>query len=179
MATADDINKFHEDGYMVLKDVLPVDIINEALVAATNNFNSCLALIAERNLEFGMHAKNGFKEIVERNENRYEMQYGMDESPIFQSPVIMNNEKLTAVLDGIFGQDVEDGASSSGASSGDSDAGDASMNRSWRLCSRSIVLAKPGALEQQWHVDGAHVDVHTHRPCHVLNVRIHINYFFN
>ena len=40
----------------------------------------------------------------------------------------------------------------------------------WRLLGRSVVMALPGAEEQQWHVDGAHVDVMAHRPCHVLNV---------
>lgn len=163
----DEITKFHEDGYMVLKDIIPQDVIQEALAVATTNFNDCLSLISERNLEFGMHAKKGFKEIVQRNQSRYEMTYGMDDSPIFQSPRIMDNEKLNNVLDGIFG--IHENPTKGDNDDGCDDKRNGG-NRTWKLCSRSIVMAQPGALEQQWHVDGAHVDIKTHRPCHVLNV---------
>lgn len=40
----------------------------------------------------------------------------------------------------------------------------------WKLLGRSIVMSTAGAQEQQWHADGSHIDIHTHRPCHVLNV---------
>lgn len=156
MAQAEPLNEaenFHRDGYIILKGLLPADIIEEAYQAATTNFSKCLSYIADHNKEFGMHAKKGFVEIVQRNEKRYEMQYGMDDTPIFQSPLIMKNERLHSVLSAIFGDQTED-----------------EDKLSWKLCSRSIVNACPGALEQQWHVDGAHVHVSHHRPCHVLNV---------
>ena len=41
-----------------------------------------------------------------------------------------------------------------------------------RLLHVSIVVASPLALEQKWHVDGGHVDLQHHLPCHCINIFI-------
>lgn len=213
-------NAFHADGYVVLRNVLSKDLVQELHQAAMANFRECLATIESKGLEFGMHAKKGFKEIVQRNRGRYEMPYGMDDTEVFQSPELVENEKLIAVLDAILGDNVPPTESSRSRNSpdavdsvtsgphssppsqaeetpraaalpGDEDDVNAgseakttkkkraeteietattSSIRSWHRLGWSIVNSTPGALEQQWHVDGAHVDIATHRKAHVLNV---------
>ena len=39
-------------------------------------------------------------------------------------------------------------------------------------CSVVVSCADPGSADQQWHVDGGHVDGENHLPCHCLNVFI-------
>lgn len=134
------------------------------------------AIIAERGLTFGMHAKQGFKEIVQRNHRRYEMPFGMDDTAAFQSPQLVANPRLVAVLDAILGdareqqKPADPAAAGAGAADPAAAPASAAAPSAWRLLGRSIVQALPGALEQQWHADGGHVDVNMHRPCHVLNV---------
>lgn len=43
-----------------------------------SNFREVMSIIAERQLDFGIGAKNGFREIVQRHESRYEVPYMMD-----------------------------------------------------------------------------------------------------
>lgn len=221
---------FHRDGYVVLRDVLSQAFVATALERAEQNFLECRATITSKRLHFGLHAKAGFREIVERNPGRFEVPYRMDEpgpdNPFASRAELLENPRLIAVLDAILGDAAPSAASSEsksggygsaaavaaedaaietpGASSTDSAAveeefaqiegetgsgsggGDGSAGRGggdwsgggmpeptgngWRLLGRSVVMALPGAEEQQWHVDGAHVDVAAHRPCHVLNV---------
>jgi ectoine hydroxylase-related dioxygenase (phytanoyl-CoA dioxygenase family) len=194
---------FHRDGFVVLRDVLSEAFVRAARERAERNFAECRATIASKGLHFGLHAKNGFKEIVERNPGRFEVPYRMDEqldNPFADRAELLDNPRLIAVMDAILGnnapssaagegkggaKDQEEGAPSVSSSSSSSSScngsggggGDWSgggmaepTNNGWRLLGRSVVMSLPGAAEQQWHVDGAHVDVATHRPCHVLNV---------
>ena len=214
---------FHRDGFVVLQSLLPLPLVERAKKAAAANFTACQSLIAARELEFGMHTAAGFREIVQRNLGRFEMPFGLAESPVFQAPELVQNPRLIAVLDAILGDKV-DGANQKDASTssakddvdeneqtatataltdstaaasppppeasppnvtsagcvtptdnattkssfggwgggGHEDAeegGNGSEKKAWRLLGRSVVVALPGALEQQWHVDGAHVDL--------------------
>jgi hypothetical protein len=197
---------FHRDGFALLRGLLPPALVARARLAAAANFSACQGLIAARELPFGMHAAAGFAEIVQRNLGRFEVPFGLAESPAFQAPELVKNPRLIAVLDAILGDqragegeskgkgelaaDENDfvgertgkhdaagtGASAAAAVSGAGFAAggteksrfgswggggqeDTGGRDQWRLLGRSIVVALPGALEQQWHVDGAHVDL--------------------
>jgi len=178
-AVADEVAKaFHADGYVVLRNVLGKELVSRLHDAAMANFTECLDLIKSKGLEFGLHSSKGFKEIVQRNAGRYEMPFGMDDTDIFKSPEILQNEKLNAILDAIL-RDHKPAAEPTDTVEKDpvpeNDASSPSpppppSPASWHRIGWSIVVASPGAREQQWHVDGAHVDVTVHRPAHVLNV---------
>ena len=169
-ANPDDVaDTFNKDGFVVLRNLLQKEFVSELKAAASSNFDACLDLIAARKLEFGMHASKGFREIVQRNKGRYEMPYGMHDTPAFQQTDLLANPRLSAVLDSIFGGRGGGGTDWGGVPAAASQAPEQSGS-TWHLLGRSIVMSLPGAQEQQWHVDGAHVDVATHRPVHVLNV---------
>jgi len=207
---------FRRDGFVVLQSLLPLPLVERAKKAAAANFAACQNLIEARELDFGMHTAAGFREIVQRNQGRFEVPFGLAESPVFQAPELVRNPRLIAVLDAILGDkpvdedDSKKGTSESPVKAGMcasvatdaptvSEAPTASVlptatnttadratetaattatkpssfggrdaengapgsedETAWRLLGRSVVVALPGALEQPWHVDGAHVDL--------------------
>jgi hypothetical protein len=214
---------FHRDGFALLRGLLPPALVVRARLAAAANFSACQGLIAARELPFGMHAAAGFAEIVQRNLGRFEVPFGLAESPAFQAPELVKNPRLIAVLDAILGDqrareseskgkgelaagenDVagertgEHDAAGTGASSsaaaavsgagwaagatekslfgswgGGGQEGTGGRDQ-WRLLGRSVVVALPGAVEQQWHVDGAHVDLKVANPSSAVTT----SYFF-
>jgi hypothetical protein len=106
---------------------------------------------------------HGFKEIVRRSSNRYEMTFGLEEEegnsevPSLRSEILGNlNPNLFDLLDLIF--------DTPPSSSHGSDA------CTYDLQSLSAVYSLPGAANQQWHVDGGHMNKKNHMPPHILNV---------
>ena len=41
-----------------------------------------------------------------------------------------------------------------------------------KLCHVSLLVGTPGCVEQSWHIDGGHVSLTEHLPCHVFNIFI-------
>jgi hypothetical protein len=216
------VDAFHRDGFALLRGLLPPALVARARLAAAANFSACQGLIAARELPFGMHAAAGFAEIVQRNLGRFEVPFGLAESPAFQAPELVKNPRLIAVLDAILGDqragegeskgkgelaagenDVagertgEHNAAGTGAAAAAASvlgaglaAGGTEKSRfgswggggqegtggrdQWRLLGRSVVVALPGAVEQQWHVDGAHVNLKVANPSSAVTT----SYFF-
>ena len=188
---------FDNDGFVVLPDMLPLPYVELAYAEAMANFDECLEQIRSKGLDFGLHTQKGFKEVVIRNKGRYEMPYRCSTSPLFTTDLLMHNAKLEPLLDAILRNRelpertdessatvnttseataearLHEDAAPSGSTSADVGIASASgrdTSGEWRLLGQSVVMSTAGALEQQWHSDGSHVNVNEHLPCHVLNV---------
>lgn len=136
--------QFLRDGYLVLEDVLNVDHIASLHKLAIQNFTDVNNIIRNNGLEFGVGIKHGFKEIVQRHPNRYEMPYGMtDEIYDF----VLESALIKTVVGGILGEN-------------------------FIVANRSLVISMPGCEDQAWHSDGPHMSATQDLPCHCLNVFI-------
>lgn len=132
----------------------------------------------KQQVEYSMKkgVKHGFREIVMRNEGRFELslspaQFGRSHpflhSTLFDpcSSTDKSNTNgatqfpfLSQLLSAIFENDGNVNCS-----------GDVGIP-SYHLTNLSAVIATPGAKEQKWHADGGHLDLERHLPCHCLNV---------
>jgi ectoine hydroxylase-related dioxygenase (phytanoyl-CoA dioxygenase family) len=108
-------------------------------------FDNCMKHIQKRQLDFGIGIKNGFKEVVQRHKDRFEMTYGLTDSNF---DFVLENERLLDIVHGILG------------------------SNDCVVINKSIVMSLPGSSDQSWHCDGPHLSVETHLPCHCLNVFI-------
>lgn len=55
------------------------EIFIQAFNIGVCNYREVLSLIEDGNMDFGIGAKNGFREIVQRHDSRYEVPYKMSE----------------------------------------------------------------------------------------------------
>jgi hypothetical protein len=136
-------SKFGMDGYLVVEDIFPQALVDEVYNAAEQNFNEVLSCIECNRLSFGVGIKMGFKEIVQRHPNRYEMPYKMDDA---RFDFVLRSTALRDLVAGILECD------------------------DFIVANRSLVVSKPGCTDQAWHSDGPHMSATQHLPCHVLNV---------
>jgi hypothetical protein len=136
-------SKFGMDGYLVVEDIFPKALVDEVYNAAEQNFNEVLSCIECNRLSFGVGIKMGFKEIVQRHPNRYEMPYKMDDA---RFDFVLRSTALRDLVAGILECD------------------------DFIVANRSLVVSKPGCTDQAWHSDGPHMSATQHLPCHVLNV---------
>lgn len=134
---------FGEDGYITIDNVFPIAVIEEAYIQAMKNFREVISIIHAKDLHLGIGIKNGFKEIVQRHSNRFEMPFKMDNT-IFD--FVLQNTTVRQVVSSIL--ECED----------------------FIIANRSLVLSQPGCIDQTWHTDGPHVSATQDLPCHVLNV---------
>jgi ectoine hydroxylase-related dioxygenase (phytanoyl-CoA dioxygenase family) len=93
---------FRRDGYAVIENVLDVDCINELRQKALRNFDELLSFIQEKNLRLGIGIKNGYKEIVQRHEHRYEVPYKV-ETDLYE--IVVSNTRLGTIATDILGPD--------------------------------------------------------------------------
>ena len=135
---------FHSDGFVTLENVLDISLIEKLFQLSNDNFDEIMKIIQLKDLAFGIGAKFGFKEIVQRHTGRFEMPYKMDNDLINQ---VSNNHTIRSLVEDILGADAV-------------------------IINKSVVMCMPGAQNQAWHSDGSHVCVDKHLPCHVLNVFI-------
>lgn len=136
---------FYKDGYCVVKDIFPADSVEDIRENAIRNFINVKNIIEESRRDFGIGIKHGFKEIVQRHSNRFEMPYGMEDS-IYD--FVLANKNLREILTEIL------------------------QCSDYIVANRSLVVSLPGAEEQAWHSDGPHMSMQEHLPCHCLNVFI-------
>jgi len=139
------VAEFHERGYCSLEGALDVELIDKLREETLRNFDDCLSIIEQRELEFGVGIKHGFKEIVQRHEARFEMTYRMDE--LDRSFIEGKDSATRRLVEGILGEDCQ-------------------------IVNMSAVVSLPGAKAQAWHSDGPHMSSIEHLPAHVLNVFI-------
>jgi len=120
-------------------------LVDDLKIKAMSNFVECKKEISDRGLPFGIGAKNGFKEIVQRHTARYEMPYRMDELASLVKDNIGEGSSLFALVSDILGTDC-------------------------KIINKSLVVSMPGSMAQSWHQDGPHMSSEEHLSCHCLNV---------
>lgn len=134
--------KFHEDGFLVMRDRIDPNLIDTLHGKAMSNFKEVHDVINEKGHTMGIGVKHCFKEIVQRHLNRYEMTYKMDAE---EFAIVPKNEEIMGVVKSILGDDCV-------------------------IINKSLVVSNPGAETQAWHSDGPHLDIMKDLPCHCLNV---------
>ena len=67
-----------------------------------NNFREIIALIQDNHLEIGIGIKHGYRDIVQRHKNRYEMPHKMDTA---EFEIILHNNTIMQTVKRILGED--------------------------------------------------------------------------
>lgn len=134
---------FADDGFCLFEGIMEDQDISDWKAHALSSFEEVSHLIAESGSNFGIGIKNGFKEIVQRHQARFEMPYGANHKKF---DVVLENQPLMALVKKVLQSD------------------------DVIVANRSFVISLPGAEAQGWHSDGPHVSVNEYLPCHVLNV---------
>ena len=135
--------RFIKDGFVIAKDIFPIITIDNARVKALENFHELQCLIALKQLHFGIGIKNGFCEIVQRHQCRFEMTYKMEENCF---NFVLNDPNVKSLVSSILQCD------------------------DYIVANRSLVISIDGCSDQAWHTDGPHMSTTTDLPCHCLNV---------
>ena len=94
------VDNFHADGFVVVENVLDKGTIDNIRAESLQAFDQVQTIIREKSLFFGIGTKNGFKEIVERHPNRFEMPYQMDSPTIDE---VINQSSVRTIVQEIFG----------------------------------------------------------------------------
>ena len=137
-------SEFVERGFLTVDNIFSASDMDLLHMEATANFTTIRRLINIRNLCLGIGIKQGFKEIVQRHLNRFEMTFEMN-SGAFHS--ITEDTVIVGLVASILGSE-------------------------FKVLNISLVLSLPGATNQSWHSDGPHLSVTTDLPCHCLNIFI-------
>ena len=135
---------FVQRGFFTLENVFSVKDVEDMNTLAMENFRILLSLLEINNLSLGIGIKNGWKEIVQRHSNRYEMTFRMD-TEIFKSA--SENPVVLALVTAILGPKP-------------------------KVINVSVVMSLPHSQDQSWHSDGPHLSLSSDLPCHCLNVFI-------
>jgi len=177
------IRSFEDDGYVILNGILAGQqkTLKEASVRSGELLEECFDLL-ERNghisrssslsgkTGMGKGILNGFCEIVMRNNGRYEMTYGCDD---VLNTIRGSTGKFEADSDDTENECIFDQLEALiGKICFPVNGEESDQTRGFYLMRTSLVIAEPGAGEQAWHVDGGHVDLEKHLPCHCVNVFI-------
>ena len=141
--TQQKIEQFHKKGFCIFDNIFESYDIDRLKTMALNNFEEVLDIIKTTNLDFGVGLKQGYDEIVQRQEGRYEVPYKMKD--IFRE--ISESSQLLDIIHALLGPEVI-------------------------VANESLIISMPGTTEQAWHADGPHMSVSEHLPVHCLNVFI-------
>jgi hypothetical protein len=110
-------HKFVENGFTVLKDIFDVCLIEHMRAFTESSFLALQDHLHNNNLVLGIGIKEGFKEVVQRHLNRFEMPYRMEDC-MFDT--VVNSPAIQEVVRDILGPD-------------------------FTIVNRSLVLSLPGA----------------------------------
>mmetsp|Transcript_11757 Transcript_11757/g.20473 ORF Transcript_11757/g.20473 Transcript_11757/m.20473 type:complete len:363 (-) Transcript_11757:335-1423(-) len=136
---------FHKEGYCTFDGIVPQMQAIRAATASTCLLSQYLHQIQQIGAELGIGMKNGFSEVVLRSAERYDIKVAGQEDLLELVETVHGNQEVVCFLHSVLGLE-------------------------YRLCHKDVVISLPGATQQQWHTDGAHLDAGAHRPCHCLNL---------
>jgi len=136
---------FHKEGYCTFDGIVPQMQAIRAATASTCLLSQYLHQIQQIGAELGIGMKNGFSEVVLRSAERYDIKVAGQEDLLELVETVHSNQEVVCFLHSVLGLE-------------------------YRLCHKDVVISLPGATQQQWHTDGAHLDAGAHRPCHCLNL---------
>eukprot|EP01038_Epipyxis_sp_PR26KG_P013866 gene13866-18597_t len=170
---------FESDGFAIVEGVFDKRIMDCMAQTAVEMLQQAQNKINCDELSFGVGAKDGFKELVQRHLLRFEMTYKIGEITelkhqdlidvlLYQSQIdnVKNqNESITTndVLD--FNKILKESCVMDVVSKV-LDCSD------FVLANHSVVISLPGCESQSWHADGPHMSISQHLPCHCVNVFI-------
>ena len=137
------VANFQRDGFVVMDDLLDMEVVQALHIECMSHYEELQELLKNKKLSLGIGIKQGFKEIVQRHLNRFEIPYKMDSYSI--NAAITGCKPLMEAVRAILGDDCH-------------------------IVNKSLVLSLPGAIDQAWHVDGGHLSITEDLPCHCLNV---------
>ena len=167
---------FHEDGYIVLRGLLPPALVERCRAMALANFAECNAHIGARPHPLGVGKEAGFQEIVQRQPKRYELRYGMMPEhyrvPIASTHIQPVNQSkqlegaLQELREVVLGDHVQEVIARCLTEAVAEELPVPVLDAS------SCLISLPGCEEQQWHSDGPHTSTECHLPCHLLSVFI-------
>lgn len=92
---------FIEDGFVVIDDVVDQDLALSLKAGAIRNFEEALMFLQDNSLTLGIGIKNGFRDLVQRHPQRFEMPYKMDD-PLFE---MVLSSSIMSVVKAILGDD--------------------------------------------------------------------------
>ena len=137
----------NREGVVLLKNALPLEVVDEAAEAVAGSFDRCQASLKDRGLR--LRDPFAFAEIAHRSKLRFDMQLA-DAAPALPD-ALMRSPPWRPLLEKVLGDDCTD-------------------------LFQGAVISEPGAADQQPHMDGGHLYQTTHgyeqaqNPCHCLNV---------
>ena len=134
---AEKVQHFHSKGFCVFDSLFASHDIDQLKNTAVDNFNEIQEIIQSTNQSFGVGLKEGYDEIVQRQEGRYEVPYKMKD--IFRG--ISESPELLEIIHTILGPEVI-------------------------IANESLIISMPGTTDQAWHADGPHMSVSEHLPAH-------------
>jgi hypothetical protein len=165
--THDILESFERDGFVVLKSIVPLNLLKEWQGFADLYWKEIFATLLNhghisfpshyqlddngcRQYTLGKGIKNGFREIVMRSPGRYEL--SLRHLSANKHPSL---EKLTGLLSKVV---------------------PSLLNlEGWddlRISNLSLIVSTPGSLQQSWHADGGHLSLTEHLSCHCMNIFI-------
>jgi ectoine hydroxylase-related dioxygenase (phytanoyl-CoA dioxygenase family) len=163
----DIVTAFVDDGFCILSQALPENILGEWEAFAHEHFRHCFELLHKKghiqapthhdgtSYVLGLGIKHGFKEIVMRSPGRYEL--SLLNYPKEENYEIPDIHRIVQPLEQLLPRLLMDQKNS--------------MDQ-LKLCHLSLLVAAPGSTEQCWHCDGGHVSLSKQLACHCVNVFI-------
>jgi len=136
---------FQRLGFCLFDDILCEDRSKAAGKSALELLSLYLEMISKQGLKLGTGIKEGFSEIVTRSAQRYDIKIQSTGLLAECAQEISADIRITTFLEGVLGPNP-------------------------RLVHQDVVVALPGAPDQQWHTDGSHLSTTEHLPCHCLNI---------
>ena len=134
---------FEKDGFVVLRSVA-----EDVNIAACHDeaLNIWRQRLEACNGSMSLGQRGGYKQIVQRHAGRYEVRLAKEETHHLD----ILKETLLARLPFRVAK--------------------ASLGADVAVCATSVVIADESCAAQTWHVDGAHLSLANHEPCHCLNI---------
>jgi hypothetical protein len=165
--SCDLFNEFDQNGYLTIENFFSSDFINSLRVEVMKKIDLLFHFLESNYLPFGVAVKNGYKEVVQRQEKRFEIKLTelssleVSSSAELLAPQSINPDLLLSLLN-----EIEHNPRLLSIVS------NLFQGEEFKIIHQSCVLSLPGTAEQKWHSDGPHVSVAEYLPCHCFNVFI-------
>jgi hypothetical protein len=111
------LEEFRKNGFVTAQGLFDAQYIDNICVTASENFDELNLLIRQSNLHLGIGIKEGFSQVVQRHENRFEVPYKADDEAF---SAIANHPQVISIATAFLGPD-------------------------WKIINRSVLMSLPGS----------------------------------